>query len=104
MQMETWTNKDRVFIVDAVASNGKPGTIYRFDALNENIPADIFVRYSTHAINLAEAIELAKILALLPDSLVVYGIEGADFSAGVGLTPEVERAGVEVIKLVLDEV
>jgi len=102
--METWSNESNVFIIDAVISKGKPGAIFRFDALNENIPADIFARYSTHAINLTETIELAKVLAQLPDSLVVIGIEGADFSPNVGLTPEVERATSEVVSMLLQEI
>jgi hydrogenase maturation protease len=102
--MDTWSNKDRVFIVDAVNSNGKPGAIYRFDVSNKNIPADIFARYSTHSINLAEAIEMAKILARMPKSLVVFGIEGADFEAGTGLAPEVEKAASAVIATLLREV
>jgi len=102
--METWSNKNRVLIVDAVISNGKPGAIYRFDALNEKIPADIFTRYSTHAINLTETIELAKVLEQLPDSLVIFGIESTDFSPNIGLTPEVKKASSDVINLLLQEI
>ena len=101
--IEAWSGEDKVFIVDAVKSDGKPGAIYRFDALSEKIPADIFARYSTHAINLTETIELAKVLEQLPDSLVVFGIEGGDFSSGTGLTPEVERAASNVISILLQE-
>jgi hydrogenase maturation protease len=102
--LETWSENTRVFIIDAVTSNGKPGAIYRFDALNEIIPADIFVRYSTHSISIIETVELAKTLAQLPDSLFIFGVEGVDFSPGVGLTPDVEKAATEVIRMLTREV
>ena len=47
---------------------------------------------STHAVGLAEAIELARTLGRLPARLVVYGIEGERFEAGTGLTPAVSAA------------
>lgn len=99
-----WSDASRVFIIDAAASNGKPGTIYRFDALHEKIPVDIFTRYSTHSISITETIELAKTLAQLPGSLLIFGVEGADFSPGIGLTPEVEKAAREVIRMLLFEI
>jgi hypothetical protein len=43
----------------------------------------------------AEAIELARALGALSRSLVVYGIEGKNFAAGVGLSYEVEKAAGE---------
>ena len=102
--IEAWSGEGRVFVIDAVTSNEKPGLIYRFDAFNGKIPADIFTRYSTHSLSITEIIELAKTLARLPDSLIVFGVEGVDFSPGVGLTPEVKRAALEVIRMLLCEV
>jgi hypothetical protein len=37
----------------------------------------------------------------LPPSLVVYGIEGKNFAAGVGLSSEVEKAVGEVARRAL---
>ena len=39
-----------------------------------------------------EACALAGGLGRLPSSLVLYAIEGGDFSLGEGLSPEVEQA------------
>jgi len=102
--IEAWSEEGRVFVVDAAASDGKPGAIYRFDALHEKIPADIFARYSTHSINITETIELAITLERLPESLVIFGVEGPNFASGIGLTPEVEKAAAEVIRMLLCEV
>jgi len=102
--MNIWSNDNAVFIIDAVISSAKSGTVYRFDALNETIPGEIFTGYSTHSISLVESIELAKSLGEIPDSLIVFGIEGIDFSAGIGLTPEVESAAYKVIDLIEKEI
>jgi len=86
-----WEGRERVIIVDAVRSGAAVGTLHRFDAIAGPLPA-IFDRGSTHSFGVAEAVELARVLGRLPASLVLYGIEGADFSPGEGLSPEVEQA------------
>jgi hydrogenase maturation protease len=98
--MEAWTGADLVFVVDAVCSGAAPGTAHRFEAKVSPLPASIF-RHSTHAFGLAEAIELARALRQLPAQLVVYGIEGRDFEAGVQLSGEVREALDRVVKHIL---
>lgn len=100
--MEAWQGAEAAILIDAVYSGGTPGTVYRFDARTESIPAKFF-HYSTHAFSVAEAIELARALNQLPPRLIVYGIEGLRFDAGVGLSAEVERATQEVVRRALRE-
>jgi hydrogenase maturation protease len=100
--MESWKGAAAVIVVDAVQSGAPPGTIYRLDAHAGQIPKHLF-HYSTHGFSVAEAIELARALDLLPRHLIVYGIEGKSFAAGVGLSIEVEQAGATVVARVLDE-
>jgi hydrogenase maturation protease len=101
--MEVWQGAETVIIIDAVMSCAPPGTIRRFDASAQSIPKDAF-RCSTHAFGVAEAIELARALARLPRNLIVYGIEGKSFAAGVGLSSEVEKVADEVTRQLLTEV
>jgi hydrogenase maturation protease len=75
-------------VVDAVSSGAEPGTLHRFDCTHEPLPTELF-RASTHALGVADAVELARELGRLPDRLAVYGIEGANFEAGEGLSPPV---------------
>jgi hydrogenase maturation protease len=89
-------------VVDAVASGAEPGTLHRFDASAEPIPARVF-RSSTHAFGVGEAIELARALGKLPRRVVVYGIEGASFAAGEGLSPAVAEAVELAVAAVLEE-
>ena len=100
--MEAWQGAETVIIIDAVMSGAEPGTIHRLDAKTRPLPKDAF-RCSTHAFGVAEAIELSRAMGGLPRSLIVYGIEGKTFAAGVRLSPEVEGAVGEVAGRALTE-
>ena len=100
--LESWRDADTVILIDAVQSGAAPGTVHRLDACERPIAKEFF-RFSTHAFGLAEAVELARALGRLPPRLVVYGVEGKSFEAGVGLSPEVEAAVGEVVERVLAE-
>ncbi len=92
--LDVWNGVNDVYVIDAVCSGGTPGTVYRFDAAQ---PLDARFRHrGTHTLSLADVIELARALDRLPARLAGYGIEGAAFGVGVGLSPEVEAA-VEVV-------
>jgi hydrogenase maturation protease len=100
--IDVWQDAAVVILLDAVSSGATPGTIVRFDARAQPLPAPFF-RSSTHAVGVAEAIELARALGALPPRLIVYGVEGADFTAGEGLSLDVEKAVQAVVRLVLDD-
>jgi hydrogenase maturation protease len=100
--MAAWQGANAVILVDAVYSGAEPGTVHRLEAHARPIPGSFFHR-STHAINVADAVELARSLGELPRRIVIYGIEGKSFEAGVGLSPEVERAVEEVVEAVRQE-
>jgi hydrogenase maturation protease len=100
--IESWQGADSVILIDAVHSGASPGAIHRLDAHAGPI-AKKFFRFSTHAIGIAEAVELARALGRLPPQLVIYGIEGKSFEAGEGLSPEVEAAVGRLVERVLAE-
>lgn len=89
--IEAWEGADSVVLVDTVSSGAPPGTLHRFDAGEEAVPARAF-RSSTHAIGMAETIELARALGRLPGRVRVYGVEAGGFESGASLTPAVEAA------------
>jgi hydrogenase maturation protease len=101
--MEAWEGAETVIILDAALSGATAGAIHRIDATTESMPKDIF-RCSTHALGVAEAIELARALCQLPRRVIVYGVEGEGFEAGAGLSPAVEEAARELEALVLKDV
>ena len=93
---------DAAVLVDASASGAAPGTIHRFDASDEAVPARS-LRSSTHAFGVGEAVELARALGKLPGVVVVYGVEGQEFAAGEGLSPAVAAAIDPAAEAVLGE-
>jgi hydrogenase maturation protease len=98
--MEAWEGAECVVLVDTVSSGEPAGTVHRFDAGEEAVPARTF-RSSTHAIGIADTIELARALGRLPRRVRVYGIEAGGFGTGSSLTPAVESAVAFLVQEVL---
>ena len=96
--VEALAGADEVVLVDALSSGASPGTVHVFEAGSEPLPVRLFGSSSTLALGLAEAVELARALGRLPRRVLVYGIEGAGFDYGHGLSPEVERAVGRVVE------
>lgn len=89
-----WAPDDRVVIVDAAAPAGRPGRVTWVDALTERLVAPGTV--STHTVDVAVAVELARAMERLPAELTIVGIEGASFEFGDDLGREVRRAAERV--------
>src|SRR5262249_3399849 len=93
----------RVVVVDA-ASGGKPGTMRRFEAHREPLPA-VLLRASTHSWGLAEAVETARALGELPPLTIVYAIFGSSFEPGTRcLSPGVCEAVARVAEALQREI
>jgi hydrogenase maturation protease len=99
--MDCWIGCERVILVDATAPSGTPGQIRIWNANADWLPEDIFP-CSTHAFGVREAVELARVVTRLPQTLLVYGIEGKQFSFGAPLCPEVGRAVETVAQQILE--
>ena len=89
--LEEWRGAALAIVVDATSGGGSPGEVRVMDATDAPLPA-AFTGTSTHAFGLAEAIELGRALGRLPERLLVVGVEGARFEAGVEPSAEVGRA------------
>ena len=100
--LELWSGADAVVVVDTVRTGGATGTIHRFDATSDPLPLPLHGS-SSHAISVAEAIELARTLGRLPHRVIVYGIEGARFAVASELSDDVERAINPVVHAVREE-
>ncbi len=81
----------QAIILDAVVSGGPPGALHRYEAHRQALPAEMF-RASSHQLGLAEAIELCRALGTLPEVTLVYGVEGACFDVGAGMSPAIQAA------------
>jgi len=100
--IDAWSGRKAVLIVDTMRSGAELGTICRFDASCEPLPAQLRGSSSTHALSLAEAIELARALEQLPPRAVVFAIEGQRFETGAALSDEVRAVIPKVAGMVLD--
>jgi hydrogenase maturation protease len=100
--LEHFREADLVIIIDAAQTESSPGTMHFFDAINSPIPSNFF-NYSTHAFSVAEAVELGRALNKLPKRLLIHGIEGEDFSAGVGLSEAVQHSVAEVVERIMND-
>jgi hydrogenase maturation protease len=100
--IDAWQDADTALVVDAIESGAEAGTLVRFDASEIAIPARMF-RTSTHAFGVGDAIELARVLGRLPARVFVYGVEGAEFQAGEGLSAAVEAAIEPTAAMVLED-
>jgi hydrogenase maturation protease len=90
--IERWRDSDRVLVIDASScGQATPGTIRRFNVHEETLPVAAFLS-SSHALGLAQSIELSRAMGSLPPELVVIAIEAGDVSYGTGLTPAVTAA------------
>jgi hydrogenase maturation protease len=89
--LDLWGDLDVLVVVDAVSTGSPAGTLLRFDAAGGPLPRDLRLA-STHAMGVAEALELGRALGRAPRRVVVLGIEGERFGMGEEMTPAVEAA------------
>jgi hydrogenase maturation protease len=102
--IELWDGVPLAIVLDATAPRGRPGRIERREVGEEGLPRDGQRAASTHALDLAETIELARSLERLPGRLVVYGIEAESFATGEPMSPPVVAAVTEAADRVGAEV
>ena len=101
--MDSWGRADAVVLIDAACTGAAPGTVQRFDASHEPLPAEL-AQTSTHDIGVSDAIELARAMDMLPMRVIVYAIEVKHLDHGRTLSPSVEQAIPEVATSIIQEV
>ncbi len=94
-----WDHADLAVIVDAVRSGSPPGTVQLVELPAQGVGRPVT---STHGIDLAGVLRLARTVGGAPGRVLVVGIEGADFGDGTGLSPEVDAAVTVAVQKVVD--
>jgi hydrogenase maturation protease len=94
-------DRQRVIVADAIAGDGKPGTVVRL------APEDL-VGYSGQAISLheigfPETLVLARQLGIAPPEVIIFGVQPREVHSGLELSPEIASLVPEIIRLVLAE-
>lgn len=100
---EDWAGYEVVFLIDAAAPVSEPGRIHRIDVASEELLLDS-APSSTHALDLAGAIALARSLGILPTRMIIYAVEGAWFTPGSSLSSAAARASGDVARRLAGEV
>jgi hydrogenase maturation protease len=95
--IELWDGRDLAVVVDAVCSDGIPGTLLIRESGAGRPPLsddawNATGRGGTHAFGLAAAVELSRALNRLPLRLVLVGIEAAGLDHGEPLSAPVRAA------------
>ena len=97
--IEAWTGMDLAVVIDAVRCDpAVPGRVHRTVSLTASAGQS-----SSHGLGVPEAVELARVLDLLPARLVVYAVEAGDVEFGTGLSTPVAAAVPTVVAAVLRE-
>jgi hydrogenase maturation protease len=77
-----------VLVLDAVDARAHPGTLV--ELRREQIPLYSGIKLSEHQVTFQEVLGLANVREKLPGHLHLLGIQPADLSIGLGLSPEIE--------------
>jgi hydrogenase maturation protease len=95
--------RQRVILVDAAEVGRDPGEFARFTLDEVHLLGDE-QHVSVHAASLGDALQLAKVLHVLPDKVILFGVQPATMQWASELSPQVEAALPELIAAVLSEV
>ena len=114
--LEAWRGWSRVIVVDAMRSGAAPGTLARLEITSQrpegtsqrpegtSEPLTGLARgASTHALGLADAVELGRVLESLPAHLILHAVEAVLLEAGSPLSTEVRQALPALEKAVLED-
>jgi hydrogenase maturation protease len=100
--LDRWAGLDTLVVVDAVVGGCPVGTVRRVEAGSGPLPGELRLA-STHALGVAEALELGRAVGRAPQRVVVLGVEGAAFGMGDPMTPSVEAALDRLVAQALEE-
>jgi hydrogenase maturation protease len=90
--------RKKVIVIDAVKAGGSPGAIYRFT--EKDLEEKRGISFSVHQIDLIDVIRTSRFMGRLPE-IVFIGVETQEISAGLELSPEIERIIPKILDLVI---
>ena len=94
-------DRPKVIFIDAVRTDGPPGSVYRFSP--EDLMQDAAPALSLHQLGLLETLRMARHMNCSPREVVIFGVKPGAIDYGTDLTPQVASAVPKVVQLVLTE-
>jgi hydrogenase maturation protease len=85
-----------LLVLDSVNANEKPGTL--IELTRDEIPLYTSIRMSDHQVTFQEVLGLAQFRSKFPEHLHLIGIQPADTTIGVELSPIVAAAIPKVLQ------
>ena len=100
--LDLWADADLAVVVDAARTcSHRPGFVHRRSLRHPSLGGTGAA--SSHGVDLGDAVALAAALDRLPRTLLLYAVEAADTSLGVGLSPAIEAALDDLVDEIVDE-
>jgi hydrogenase maturation protease len=99
--LEHAKNSRAVIILDAVLNGGHPGSVMRIE---EQALPTIQQPYSSHGFGVAQMVELGRAMDILPEHVVLFGIELESCDAHAPISKEVQSSLEQIEKLVVEEI
>ena len=90
-----------VILVDAIRSDGPPGTLVRLDG--DQVAPAVATRLSPHQIGVSDLLDGARWLDRYPSRLVLLGLVPEVMELRVGLSPDVARSLPALVVRVVEE-
>lgn len=90
-----------VVIVDAIDAQAPPGAVLRMAP--QGLAPGVRSGMSVHDFHLLDALEQTRLLGRAPQRVLVWGVQVADVSAGVGLSPPLASALPRIVERVRSE-
>lgn len=95
------TDSRKLIVVDALRGGGRPGDIYRLKLGQKNLADE--TPASLHGMGILDSLKLMKQLGRYPPTVIIIGMEPADVSHGLRLSPDIEALVPDLIKAVEEE-
>jgi hydrogenase maturation protease len=92
-----WQGWQKVMIIDATEMGEEPGTWKRFSPQDVRLISED-CRFSMHEPGIAEALQLAETMNLLPEEIIFYGVEPKQVGWGEKLSPAIQNTLPELVE------
>jgi hydrogenase maturation protease len=90
----------RLYVIDAVDVAEPPGSILRFEGKNlQGLPG----KASVHQLGFADLLIALNLLEILPDEIVIFGVQPHSTEWSAELTPSVRAALPSLLEQILSE-
>ena len=99
--LEELEDLDALIVVDAIRASREPGTLIRL--VGEQVPVFFRTKLSPHQIGLCDVLATLELLARAPRYTTILGLQPQSLALGMELTPIIEAAMPELLRLIVAE-